>query len=692
MFKNMKLGTKLLVSFLGVGVIPFSIIAIVALLNSSKALSDQAFNQLNAVQAIKKAQIESFFQERLGDVSVLSGNPTVSEALQAFSQAFEKDGNRVNGENWQQAEDSYADWLVQYNKEYGYYDLFLINSSGDVVYSVEKESDLGENLVEGSLKSSGLAAVFDKSKAGISFADFEPYSPSGNKPASFVAAPVRENGRIIGTIGLQIPLQAINTIMQQRDGMGKTGETYLVGSDKLMRSDSYLDPTNHSVVASFANPSKGRVDTEASRRALSGEKNAKIISDYNGNPVLSSFSPLQIGTTTWACIAEIDKAEAFATIVALEWIIGIVALIAIGAIVAIALFITRSITKPINVIIDNLGNGAGQVASASEQLASSSQSMSQGASEQASSLEEVSSSLEEMASMTKQNAENAKQANIMSTNANTAADESKNAMNQMNNAINLIKTSSDETAKIIKTIDEIAMQTNLLALNAAVEAARAGEAGRGFAVVAEEVRNLAPRSAEAAKNTSDLIEGSQKNAENGVTASTAVTESLEKIIESIQKASQLISEVSAASDEQSQGIDQVNSAVAQMDTVTQQNAANSEESASASEELSSQAQNLNAMVDELISIVNGASHYDRVQGGPSLSQPSPRPSHSKPVISKQKTGNHGLITHGTNGGIDSGKGNITHMGNKNKTQYANSREVDPEKVLPLGDDKDLMDF
>ncbi len=239
-----------------------------------------------------------------------------------------------------------------------------------------------------------------------------------------------------------------------------------------------------------------------------------------------------------------------------------------------------------------------QVSSASQQISSGSQSLAQGANEQASSLEEVSSSLEEMSSMTKQNAENANQAKSLAAEANGNAAQGKQAMQRMSDAITKIKDSSDETAKIVKTIDEIAMQTNLLALNAAVEAARAGEAGRGFAVVAEEVRNLAQRSAEAAKNTANMIEESVKNAEEGVQISLDVAKSFDVIAGSNAKVDGLIAEIAAASNEQSQGIDQVNTAVAQMDKVTQQNAANSEESASAAEELSSQAEELQSMVTQ----------------------------------------------------------------------------------------------
>ncbi len=357
----------------------------------------------------------------------------------------------------------------------------------------------------------------------------------------------------------------------------------------------------------------------------------------------------------------------------------------IGTVIGIvlALFITRSITGPLNRIIGGLTNGAEQVDSAANQVAQSSQSMAEGASEQASSLEETSASLEEMASMTRQNADNAQQANGMANDAQTAAGRGREAMKQMAQAINDIKKSSDETAKIIKTIDEIAFQTNLLALNAAVEAARAGDAGKGFAVVAEEVRNLAQRSAEAAKNTSALIEGAQKNADNGVASSTQVGQILDEIAQSAQKVAALVAEVATATNEQSKGIDQVNLAVSEMDKVTQANAANSEEAASASEELSAQSRELNEMVATLMALVGGAGAVNTnrsAKRAPASSAPMNRraaaPQQHRQLGHISSPGSHSIHVPAIQTGRKGSHGMVT---------------VDPKQVLPL-DDNDLADF
>ncbi|MBP9698517.1 MAG: HAMP domain-containing protein [Elusimicrobia bacterium] len=281
--------------------------------------------------------------------------------------------------------------------------------------------------------------------------------------------------------------------------------------------------------------------------------------------------------------------------------------------------------------------GADQIASAAGQIGTGAQSLAQGTSQQASSLQEVSSSLQEMNAMTRQNAANAKEARGIAEATKTSAENGVNSMGRLSSAMDLIKKSSDDTAKIIKTIDEIAFQTNLLALNAAVEAARAGEAGKGFAVVAEEVRNLAMRSAEAAKNTADRIEGSVKNAENGVSINQEVMKNLEEINNNAKRVSEVMAEIAAASDQQSTGVGQVNTAMEQMNQLTQQNAANSEESASASEELSAQAQEMKAMVNGF-KIGGGSSSAGRSPSSPHLTDKPTRSETGLAASAKSKPG------------------------------------------------------
>ena len=316
-------------------------------------------------------------------------------------------------------------------------------------------------------------------------------------------------------------------------------------------------------------------------------KNSKELADYNAK-VASDIN------------TQNDKDAVTANITIFSVILGAAALM-----LFLGLMISGMITKPIAKAVQNLEESAGQVASASEQLSSSSQQLAEGGAEQAASIEETSSTLEESASMIRQNSENTRQAALLAKKTKESADKGNKEMKDMMTSMGELKKSSDEIAKIIKVIDDIAFQTNILALNAAVEAARAGEAGMGFAVVAEEVRNLAQRSAQAAKDTASIIESNIELSEKGVDVSGKVNESLVDIFNESQKVNELIDEIAAASQEQAQGIAQINKAISQMEQVVQGNAATAEESAASSEELTSQAVNMQDIVNSLVQLVNG---------------------------------------------------------------------------------------
>jgi methyl-accepting chemotaxis protein len=314
-----------------------------------------------------------------------------------------------------------------------------------------------------------------------------------------------------------------------------------------------------------------------------------------------------------------------------------------------------------------LSEASNQVKNAAQQVAGVSQNLAQGSSQQAAALQETSSSLEEMSSMTRANAENAKQADILMGETARVVEEANGAMARLTESMADISKASEDTARIIKTIDEIAFQTNLLALNAAVEAARAGEAGAGFAVVADEVRSLAMRAAEAAKNTAGLIETTVGKVKHGSELVQKTAAAFSEVAGSTAKVKELVAEIAAASQEQAQGVNQINRAVTEINQVTQQTAANAEESASASEELNAQAEQMKDFVQELTAIVSGNGTGNKGRGGG-------LPGRSRPPAVKPKMP------------ADFAE----PLGNKKLAAPPGGRALNPEEVIPLeGDFKDF---
>jgi methyl-accepting chemotaxis protein len=283
-------------------------------------------------------------------------------------------------------------------------------------------------------------------------------------------------------------------------------------------------------------------------------------------------------------------------------IFGVITLLIL---ILIVLLITNSVVKPLNGIIGSLSQGASQMLLATEKLNEFGAQLSLGNAAQAAAIEQSSATLQESTAMLQQNSANTKEAAQLSEHAKISADKGSAEMREMMDAMSEIKKSSDQIVKIIKVIDDIAFQTNILSLNAAIEAARAGEAGLGFAVVAEEVRNLAQRSAQAAKDTTMMIETNIELSGKGVTVAQKVQDMLVDIVSQAKKVNELMDEISAASQEQFHGVEQVNGAMGQMESIILQNTGNADESARIAEKLSAQSENLKTIVQKLTVIING---------------------------------------------------------------------------------------
>ena len=752
-------------------------------------------------------------------------------------------------------------------EEFGYYDIFLVDTRGRVVYSVYKELDYATNLLNGAYANSGLGEAFQASlnlsnANDFTLIDYAQYTPSYEAPASFIASPVMQGNTRIGSLIFQMPLDAITSVMSERRGLGETGESYLVGQDKLMRSDSIKFPDEYSVDASFRNART--VENDAILSGLNGESGVVETENYMGQDVLSGYIPVKFGSLNWVLMAEIETDEAFASVANLRWLTFALCLIAIGAIIYIAQRITTGIVKPVasmqeameqisestdfsirvnveseneigksavnlnnllnkveasidetnsvvqamangdfsqrvesdfkgnlltlkngvnesasaiessihavNDVVDALAHGdfnktitldlkgdldslkqgvnnsavaigdaiqtigsllhamsqgdfqfrsdanlvgeykvlsnqadsamssvdkalseievvmsnvakgelnarvaselPGQlhtikenlnsslnvindvfsetelvlssladgnlsvqingnfpgrmdvlktntnatvaklnevvreirqasvtVSASADDIAQSNVSLSQRTEEQASSLEQTAASMDEITSTVNHTAENASHANSIASQAKDQAAKGGEVVTEAMQAMEQINDASSKIADIISVIDAIAFQTNLLALNAAVEAARAGEQGRGFAVVASEVRNLAGRSANAAKEIKGLIDDSVTKVNVGSELVTRSGNTLKDIIKQVENVSSIVGEISTATDEQSTGISEVHKAVEVLQELTQQNTAMVEEATAASEELGTQAKGMKKLIE-----------------------------------------------------------------------------------------------
>jgi methyl-accepting chemotaxis protein len=539
--------------------------------------------------------------------------------------------------------------IRDYLETFSYYDIFIVDiESGDIVYSVFKELDFSTNLYNGPYKDTNLAEAVKQAKEitnpkEFKIVDFKRYAPSFESPASFIATPIWENGKKIGVLAFQMPLATINEIMDNRAGLGETGETYLVGSDKRLRSDIHNDK-EFNIFNSF-NKNKF-IPSQSTEIALSGKSDAGITQNYNGIEVLSAYNKIKFPHLNWVIFAEQTTKESFAPSKDLLIKIIIFILVSIIIVIIASLLVSKNLSNQIAVIVEAFSKSAHDVQNSSQKMDLISNKLHKSVQTQISSITESAAAMDEISAMLKNNTASSKNAASLSLHSKSSAitgketvdklkseveeisksyDEIQYSVDKNNEDINRIVQVISEIANKTKVINDIVFQTKLLSFNASVEAARAGESGKGFAVVAEEIANLAAMSGTAANDISQMLTSSQdqvreiaeatkrnigsivKNGRDKVTNGKEVSNQcmlqLDNILSSVNDLDSSIQEITFAIQEQSSGVEEVNSAMKYLENATHETTDMSERSKAASEELHNQSHSLRSSIQELRKIL-----------------------------------------------------------------------------------------
>jgi methyl-accepting chemotaxis protein len=629
MLKNLKIRNKIIVIFILAGLIPMLLIAVMATIQSRKALRQATYDELELYQEMTQNRIETYMTQKRNEGWILGQTNRVMKSIEMYN---------LYGKESQLWLEGYAvleGFIPGYADNFGAVSIFITDESGQVIYAsgVVKEQLEAANI---SIRNYWMEAM--AGKANIS--EFT-YSSIIDDYYVAVATPVSDplTSKVIGTVNMLLPVPEIQGMLQAYAYLlGDTGDVYLIDEEGLLFTNTVGGTLSSEAAFKETIMTKASIDlAKAITEGIKVYSNTDIYDNYDGTSVIGSYGIITIGVTPLGLIAEVEEAEGLSTVNGLILFMIVLTLITLVIAGFLIVFGAGSITKPIqnivgiakkiaegqldvilevnsedeigelslafsnmleqlNDVLRNINSASEQVASGATQVSDSSLTLSHGATEQASSIEELTASIEEIAGKTRMNATNADKAKEISASTQQHAQKGNEQMAEMLKAMAEINDSSSSISKIIKVIDDIAFQTNILALNAAVEAARAGQHGKGFAVVAEEVRNLAARSANAAKETTTMIEGSIKKVEGGTRIANETAEALNKIVEGVSKATMLITDIASASKEQSIGVDQINQGISQIADVVQTTSATAEETAAASEELSSQSDLLKSQV------------------------------------------------------------------------------------------------
>ncbi len=583
----MKFSTQVKGWVIFAGIVPVLVALLVSIYSSTHSLNALNEERLIALRDTKQARLDELFQRYRNNTTVVA-----QVASTSIEQLFSDDFHRL---------------MTDLNRQLDFYDIFVVDDAGDVIYTVAREADYQTNLLNGAYANSGLGELYRAIRSGKHFAavDFTPYAPSNGEPAAFLGVPITvEDKRWM--VATQMSIEGINLLMNLRSGMGESGETYLVGSDFRMRSDSYLDSAGRSIQASFAGTVENNgVDSEAVKRALAGESGVATIIDYNGNPVVSAFSPIDMYGHRWALLSEIDVAEAERPIIELITLNGIVLLLAVLGGVGVALIVTRAVMKPLggepeemkqlmeqlaqgdlrlnisqatdgslkqtlkttanhlSVMITDINQASSQLAATSEELSVVTEQSEHSLHEQNEELLQAVGAVRQMTSSVSDVAGSANAVSVSTAKTNQDCQQELKRITQtvktMVGLVEQVDKGNSNVAQLAEQVRDIstlldvirgvADQTNLLALNAAIEAARAGESGRGFAVVAEEVRNLAQRTQVSTEQIESMVQQVNQQAEQTESIINGCKLVAGQTMEQVQETGQMIETVVGAIDQ-----------------------------------------------------------------------------------------------------------------------------------------------